>query len=301
MKHALVSGASGLLGSAVVDRLLSAGWRVTALSRAPLARHQTGLTVIPFDLTQDSPSILPTDASAVVHCAAAIPSSYTALEAADALLRINSLGTLRLLSWAKQTGAARFVNCSSHSVYQRPFPYPIPESHPAYPSGHATYYAVSKLAAEVFASSMNSADLTVCSLRFSSLYGPGMKASGVLYHFMASALRSEAPLVQSHPDSLFDFLYVDDAASAITSCLTVDPSHTVYNVGAGCGVTLPALAETCWAVFGPAAKPQIRCDPVSSEPSHTVLDISRAQRDLGYRPAFDLSTGLHAMRRPTSK
>lgn len=298
MKHVIVTGASGFLGSVVTDRLLTEGWKVTALHRSPSSSIQPGVVATSLDLAQESLSTLPTDASAVVHCAAAIPASYNALESADLLLRVNTLGTLRLLAWAKEHGISRFINCSSHAVYQQPAPFPIPESHPAYPSGHATPYAVSKLAAEIFASSMNTECLNVCSLRFSSLYGPGMKASGVLPRFIALASRGEALVIQSNPANLFDFLYVDDAARAIAICLTspLSHAHTIYNIGAGQGVTLPVLAETCWSVFGPSGAPLVRLGDSSASPTHSVLDIARAQQELGYSPAFDLPAGLHEIK-----
>jgi UDP-glucose 4-epimerase len=301
MTHVLITGAAGFLGSAVVNCLLADGWKVTALVRSQQRRELPGLTTASFDLAQSSLAGLPTDVSAVVHCAATVPARFNDLEDAETLLRTNSLGTLRLLDWAKKNGIPRFVNCSSFSIYQRPAPLPIPESHPAYPSGHATFYAVSKLAAETYASSMNSAEFRVCSLRFSSLYGPGMKASGVLPSFIALASRGEAITVAANPASLFDFLYVDDAARAITACLTESPVHTVYNIGAGCGVTLPVLAKTCWAIFGPPATPLIHLDAPSTSPSHSVLDIKRAQQDLGYSPAFDLSAGLQQMKAHTDQ
>ncbi len=296
MNHVLVTGASGFLGLAVVNRLLADGCKVTALARSPMDRSRQNLMTELFDLTQSSFADLPTKVSAVIHCAAAIPTRFDDLEGAEKLLQINSLGTLRLLDWAKQSGIPRFVNCSSFSIYQRPAPLPIPESHPAYPSGHATYYAVSKLAAETYASSMNSREFIVCSLRFSSLYGPGMKASGVLPNFITLAIRGESIKIATNPASQFDFLYVDDAARAIVACLTEYPSYTVYNIGAGRGVTLPELAENCWAAFGLATAPLIHWDDASSSVSHFVLDIARAQQDLGYSPAIDLSSGLHQMK-----
>lgn len=296
MKHVIVTGASGFLGSVVASHLLAQGWKVTALNRSRLHSNQPGLEAIALDIAQDPLSVLPTDASAVVHCAAAIPASYADLEGADTLLRVNGLGTLRLLAWAKQHGISRFINCSSHAVYQQPVPLPIPESHPAYPSGHATYYAVSKLAAEIYVSSMNGEGFYVCSLRFSSLYGSGMKASGVLPRFIASASRGEALVIRSDPASLFDFLHVDDAARAISACLTRPLSHTVYNIGAGQGTTLQMLAEKCWAEFGPPEAPLIRWDHPSASPTHSVLDITRAQQNLGYRPLTGLAAGLHQIR-----
>lgn len=296
MKHALVTGASGFLGSTVVNHLLADGWKVTALARSSPGRGRPGLTTESFDLTQNSFAGLPTDASAVIHCAAVIPSSFNDLEDAETLLQTNSLGTLRLLDWAKRNDISRFINCSSFSVYQRPAHFAIPENHPTYPADRATYYAVSKLAAEIYASSMNSNEFRVSSLRFSSLYGPRMKASGVLPGFIALASRGEAIRIATNPASLFDFLYVEDAASAIDACLTGSLSYTVYNIGAGHGVTLTELAEKCWAVFGPPSTPLIYMGDSSTSVLYSVLDITRAQQDLGYSPAFDLPAGLRQMK-----
>lgn len=296
MKHVLVSGASGLLGSATVQYLLAQGWRVTGLVRRPQPSTVTGLRVIPFDITKDELSNLPPDVTAVVHCAAFIPTNFNDPSAAKAMLDVNAWGTLRLLNWAKEVGVTRFVHCSSHSLYKRPVPLPIPEDHPVYPTSHASYYAVSKLAAEVYASSMNTASFVVCSLRFPSLYGADMKQYGVLPQFVSQALLAAPFDINTAPDSQFDFLFVDDAAQAISLCLENSISFTVYNIGSGRGVTLPELARACWQVFGPPTPPIIRYTSLHSETSHTVLDITRACNDIGYAPRYDLLAGLQAMK-----
>lgn len=296
MRHVLVTGASGLLGSAVVKCLLASDWKVTAVARSPWQNVQGGLTVIPCDLAKDELDVLPSDAFAVVHCAAYIPNNFSNAAEATTLLQVNGLATLRLLAWAKKAGVSRFINCSSYSLYQQPVPFPIPETHPVYPTGHAVYYATSKLVAEIFATSMDSSDFRVCSLRFSSLYGPAMKESGILKHFATLASKGQDFIVKSHPHSLFDFLYVIDAVQAISLCLIKSPIYTIYNVGAGRGVTLPALALACWEVFGPLKAPLVHFNGSSSEPTHSILDISRAQQDIGYEPSFDLLAGLQEMK-----
>ncbi|MCK4598785.1 NAD(P)-dependent oxidoreductase [Candidatus Bipolaricaulota bacterium] len=298
MKRILVTGASGLLGATVVKTLINSDYSVVAACRtldsAPLVGD---IQVITLDLLNEKDwASLPKNIDAVAHCAAYVPTRFNDAAMSDTLWRVNGLGTLKLLKWAKENGVAQFIYCSSHSIYRRPAPYPITEEHSVYPSGGTAYYAISKLAGEVFASCMRSDSFNVCSLRMPSLYGARMKKSGVLYHFVTQARAGKTIKIMSSLDSLFDFLYVQDAAYAIQLCLAKSPKQAYYNIGSGKAITLKELAEACWAIFAPHSPVSIFIEADETAPIYNVLDISRAQRELDYQPAFDIWTGLRDMK-----
>jgi nucleoside-diphosphate-sugar epimerase len=300
MKRVLVTGASGSLGAAVVRTLVEAGESVVATCRVPSeAPRMQALQTLPLDLIQDTGwDQLPTTIDAIVHCTAYVPAHYSAAPGeVDRLWKANGLGTLKLLMWAKAHGVAEFIYCSaSHSIYQRPFPYPVTEDHPVYPDGPGTFYTLSKFVGEVFVSLFRDS-LQVCNLRLSSLYGP-RKTVGVVHQFVTQAQAGHPLMIRTHPESLFDLLYVQDAAEAVRLCLTNLPMRTIYNIGAGHGTTLVQLAEACREIFGSAqSPPHLHIEPSDASPVHSVLDITRAQNELGYRPAFDIRSGLRDMKK----
>jgi nucleoside-diphosphate-sugar epimerase len=293
MSRVLLTGASGLLGLAVLSLLRQQGDEVVAAVRQPPAQGQDGVQYVAFDLSEpESWYHLPPEVDAVIHCGALIPDHFGDLSQADRLWQVNGLGTLQLLTWARNNQIPRFVNCSSYIVYARPLPYPVTEDHATYPAGHATPYAVSKLAGELFATSLNSPGFQVCSLRFPSLYGPGMKAAGVLHRFIGQAAASEVIHLNTHPETQFDFVDTRDAAQAVYKAVTVLPHHTVYNAGSGRGATLREVAEAAWTVFGPGTPIRLTVAADLPPPAHAVLDISRARQDIDYQPACDIRSGL---------
>lgn len=127
MKHVLVTGAGGLVGTAVVDRMLAAGWRVTATdlptaeNRRSFARRpkSAALAVQWADLTDEHEvRVLLSDVrpDVVVHLAAVIPPTCYA---APRLARAVNVDAVRLLVDAATRVAEppRFVLASSMAVY----------------------------------------------------------------------------------------------------------------------------------------------------------------------------------------
>ncbi len=301
MSHVLLTGATGLLGSYILPALRAAGHNVTITTRSGQIRYpDPGVTAVTLDLENGQGwQQLPSTVDVVIHSAALIPASFTDLAQADRLWQVNGLGTLRLLQWAKEHGACRFIYISSHSVYARPYPYPIPETHATYPAGHATPYALSKLAGELFATSFHRDDFQVCSLRLPTLFGPGMAQGGILSRFIHLATTGQPIHITAHPDSLFDFLYVANAVQAVLAAVTAVCQHTVYNIGSGQGVMLPELATAVWSIYAPKTSPQISVATGDLPVAHAVLDITHAKQDLQYQPVYSLSMALHEMKSTT--
>lgn len=116
MSVALVTGATGLLGSHVVDRLLGSGWEVRALVRSPARAawlESRGAVLVPGDLVD--PASIRTAASGcdgVIHAAARVSASGTEAEFHAG----NVAGTANVLRAAERAGA-RMVHVSSTAVY----------------------------------------------------------------------------------------------------------------------------------------------------------------------------------------
>jgi UDP-glucose 4-epimerase len=296
MKRVLVTGASGLLGSAVVRLLIQSGFEVIATYFRRPQNLPDAVESIELDLAGETGwNVLPRNIDAVVHAAALIPERVDDLSVADRLWKVNALGAQRLARWARENGVRRFVQCSTYSIYSRPMPFPANENHAAYPAGSAAPYAVSKLAGEIFVTSLNTPAFRICNLRFSSIYGAAMLPTGVLYRFLTAARNGEQPQFKAHPYSQFDFVYVQDAAAAIRLALMASPQHLHYNVGAGRGVTLPQLAQEIWSVFAPDQKLEIPDQIEAVALNHAVIDIARAKQELGYQPAYAIRAGLIEM------
>lgn len=150
MTRALVTGATGLVGSYIVERVLADGWSVRALVRDPHAATwlgDLGAELARGDLA-DHESLLAAmgGCDTVFHCAALIAASgdWSSFE------RANIAGTRAVVDAAASIGA-RLVHTSSVAVYGGAARYrsaPTDEDTPLAPLPEHSYYARSKREAE---------------------------------------------------------------------------------------------------------------------------------------------------------
>ena len=167
-------------------------------------------------------------------------------------------------------------------------------------------YAASKLNGEHLAASWaRETESRVSALRFHNVYGPGMPRNtpyaGVAAIFRSALERGEAPTVFEDGLQRRDFIHVHDIATAVSAAagaLSGQPPFTAYNVGSGTVHTIGDVAtELSRAYDGPApvTTGQYRLGDVR----HITASSERVRDDLGWKPTYDLSTGLAELLRST--
>jgi nucleoside-diphosphate-sugar epimerase len=205
----LVSGATGFIGSHVVQRLAAANHTVVATGRSPQIRGHSQHLVA--DLAKDCLNSLVHECDAVVHCAArAAPWGGRAL-----FWRDNVLATERLLEAARRAGTVRrFVHLSSPSIY---FQYQnrqnITEEF-APPKRWATHYAETKWESECRVREMPMLGPII--LRPRAVFGPRDRA--IVPRILAAAKRGFLPLPNGGRASI-DITYVDNVVTAVEQAL----------------------------------------------------------------------------------
>lgn len=292
----LVTGACGMLGSHVVDRLAAAGVEVVALDVAdPLPGHGSrapGVRPVRADLTRPEQwRAEMAGCTAVVH-AAALLTSATGVRPRDGVL-VNVVATHDLLAAAVAAGVGRFVLVSSGSVYGTATgPAPLTEDHPL---RGTSFYAVSKISAELQCTAFTAAHGLACTvLRMGSLYGPGLQRRGAIAPHLLGALDAvdagRRPTLPGAPDATRDLVFVEDAAECVTRALTAEPA--VLNVGTGVAVRNADLVRALLAQYGSTTEPV--WEPGPGSPSRRY-DPTRARAVLGYAPSTPLPDGLRAL------
>ena len=103
--------------------------------------------------------------------------------------------------------------------------------------------------------------------------------------------------IEKGGDARTDVIYNDDAAHGIFCALTASaPPGSVYNIGAGYGLTLGQFADAVRETY-PEARAEIGPGTQYLHPAttgHCVMDISRARDELGYAPRYDERTMVPA-------
>ncbi|OLY93899.1 UDP-N-acetylglucosamine 4-epimerase [Cnuella takakiae] len=209
---------------------------------------------------------------------------------------VNIGGTLQIFEAARQAGIRRVVYASSSSVFG---------DHPALPKveeqtgSPLTPYAVTKLVAELYAGvfALNYG-MEFIGLRYFNVFGPRQNPDGpyaaVVPRFVDAVLSNEPPLING--DGLYsrDFTFVGNAVEAnLLALTTTNPEalNQVYNIGVGQRACLNDLLETIKELAGSDLVPQY--GPVRpGDVAHSLADIGKAGRLLGYRPTVNLREGL---------
>lgn len=177
MRTALVTGATGYVGSHLVPTLLRAGWRVRACGRRNRpAWLPPEVAYDRVDLTLAAP---PMEGVTHVFHLAGTSSTFGSPEEVE---RSNVIGTRTVAAAAAAAGVERFVHVSSTAVYGErvPLPLPVTEGTTPHPSRG---YGLAKLLAEEEVLRQAERGLAVTILRPTTVYGPGcvkLLASAVL-------------------------------------------------------------------------------------------------------------------------
>src|SRR4051812_9573900 len=296
----LVTGGAGFIGSHVVSRLLSAGREVRVLDNMSTGRRSNlsgvagEVELITADV-RDLPVVQGAmrGCDAVVHLAA-LPSVPRSIDDPAATHHANATGTLHVLLAARDAGVSRVVFASSSSIYGAVAELPKRESLTPLP---ISPYAVSKLAAEHYCRSFFEVfGLETVALRYFNVFGPRQDAesvyAAVIPRFIQAYREGTPPVIFGDGEQSRDFTYVDNVAEANLAALgKAGVGGRVYNVACGARVTLKELAMSIRRETGATVAP-VHSPPTPGDVRHSVADVSRARRELGYEPVVTLDEGL---------
>lgn len=248
MKY-LVTGACGLIGSAVARRLLSEGASVSTidnLSTGNLENLPSGVDFIEGDC-QDSQAVSQLNNEsydAILHIAG---QSSAEISYDDPVydVQTNTQSTLMLLDYAKKTGCMKFIYASSVSVYGDGQIQPVREDSPTVPN---SFYAVGKLASENYLRIYSKYGISTTSLRLFNVFGPGQNMKnlrqGMVSIYLAQAIKNKKIIVKGSGDRFRDQVYIDDVVDAFTSA--IDFNHEGYgcfNIGTGRATTVNQVID----------------------------------------------------------
>lgn len=281
MPDILVTGATGLLGSRLVADLATDHDVVAIARRPPADGAGAGVRWITHDLRSPSlPSGLPAKIDVVVHLAQAREFREFPSRATD-IFAVNVASTALLADWACRAGARSLVLASTGGLY-RPGADPCREDEPVGGPEVPSFYAASKLAAEMLVRAY-ATEMTVTVLRPFFIYGRGQENSMLLPRLVGS-VRTGTPVRLDGPYGMrFNPVHVSDAARAVSAAVASDESGVV-NIAGPEVLTLRAAVEVLGERLGKEPCFDVRHDVV---PNDFVADISTMSARLG-RPTTRL-------------
>ncbi len=283
--QAVVTGGAGFIGSNLVDSLLARGDEVTVVDNFASGKRENlspAATLLEHDIREP----FAVSADVIFHLAAQAD-VQTSMKRPEYDAAVNVVGTVNVLQAAPgaqvifaSSGGAGYGECVEPASEETPF---LPESP----------YGIAKKCGEEYLAGWNRIHGTShVSLRFANVYGPRQDSGlegGVVAIFLERLARGEETLIFGDGSQSRDFVYVTDV---VESLLTVaGAGGGPFNVGTGNGLTVSELHRACAAVAGVAAEPRHEVARLG-DIQRSVLDVSRIERERGWRAQVTLEDGL---------
>ena len=296
-KLAVVLGGAGFLGSHLTEALLARGRSVRVFDRENVdLRNLDGISgdwhFLGGDFLSEADQRRAIDgAHTLFHL---ISTTIPATSNQDPVFDVetNMLASVRLLDLARRQGVTRVVFVSSGgTVYGRPSQLPVAETHPTDP---LVSYGVIKLAIEKYLALYSHLyGLSSRVLRLSNPYGPHQNpkgAQGAASVFLARVHAGMPVTIWGDGSVVRDYIYVTDAVEGILAANGQEKTG-IYNIGSGVGTSLNDLVAEIREVTGREFEVEYLPGRPFDVPA-SVLDISRARDDLGWKPRIPLRQGL---------
>ena len=302
----LVTGAAGFIGSHLAENLLRLGQTVIGLDNFSTGRRENvahlDLRLIEGDIRSlDTCREACRGADVVLH-QAALGSVPRSIDKPVATHESNVNGFLNMLLAARDAGVGRFVYASSSAVYGDDDTMPKVE----HKTGKAmSPYGLSKQVNEQYAGVFATCyGFQSAGLRYFNVFGPRQDPdhpyASVIPAWLGALLRGQTAYINGDGSISRDFCHVDNVVQANLLAATVeDPAalNQAYNVAHGEQTTLTELFELIRMLLAPRL-PHLRTAravhraPRRGDLPRSLADIGKAVKLLGYRPGFNLQSGL---------
>jgi UDP-glucose 4-epimerase len=304
MEKMAVTGGAGFIGSNLTEYLINKGFAVTVVDNLSTGRKENfsdwadkagdRFQFIQADIN-DTDQLLQAfkDVTYVFH-QAALPSVGRSIANPTATQYNNINGTLSVLLAARDSGVKRVVAASSSSIYG---------DHPGLPKKEEIIgrvlspYALSKFVTEEYLSLFYRLyGLETVALRYFNIFGPRQdpksEYAAVIPRFSTCLLSQKAPTIYGDGEQSRDFTYIANVLDANWRAATSpNVAGEAFNIACGAQISLnqlvgklnQLLASQIKPVYEPGRKGDVR---------HSLADISKASKMLGYSPAVTLDAGL---------
>ena len=290
--RAVVTGGAGFIGSHVVEALLARGDEVTVvddLSNGKRENVPEGARFVERDVREGLAAVFDESRPELCCHLAAQVDVRVSVERPLHDASVNVLGTIAVLEAARAHDAQVVFSSTGGAIYGE-CDAPAPEDSERRPLAP---YGVSKLAGEEYLAAYNRLYGTRhVSLRYGNVYGPRQDPhgeAGVVAIFFGRLAEGEAPRIFGDGLQTRDYVYAGDVARATLDAAGHDGG--VFNVGTGIETSVLELYEVCRRVAGSEVE-AVKAPARLGELQRSVLDISLAQRELGWRPEVTLEEGL---------
>jgi UDP-glucose 4-epimerase len=307
MNSYLVTGGAGFIGSNIAAKLIDRGDKVYIiddLSSGFEHNIPSNAIFIKGDISDQGTMLnLPIreELTAVFHFAAQ-PSGERSFDNPYRDINVNLCGTYNTLMSAKKFGSRRFIFASSMSVYGDvpQESYIVSEDEVCQPT---SYYGINKFTSEKVISIFSATeDIRATSFRIFNTYGPGQNMlnmkQGMASIYISYLINNKKIQVKGSLDRFRDFIFIDDVVDVFINSENDERTFgQVFNLGTGIKTTVKNLLELIMHTFEISnfddwvyVQGCTKGDILGCVANTTKIEL------MGWKPQFDLETGLKQMR-----
>lgn len=311
MKHIVITGGAGFIGSALSRRFLKDGYAVTAVDNLLTSTYSNLESLLPnerFSFVKQNVSecleasqmafIKKYGLDGVLHFACpASPIDFSRIP--FDILEVDSIGTKNTVALARRLNA-RYLLASTSEIYGDPLEHPQKEEYRGNVStmGPRACYDEAKRFAEAYVSTAHRPPVNLNSavIRIFNTYGPGMRENDgrVIPDFCSRALSKKALRIHGDGKQTRSFCYIDDLVEGIVRLFHSD-CQDVVNLGSAEEWKIDEVAKMLQEISEDLTgfRPEIIHTPArEDDPRKRRPDLSRAMEYLGWRPKVSLKDGL---------
>lgn len=297
---ALVTGSAGFIGSHLVERLVCDGHEVVGFDNFANG-FASNVETVAGEYSFIEGDIRDLDAVAramrgveVVFHEAALGSVPRSIADPRTSYDVNVMGTLAVLTAARDAGVRRVVYASSSSVYGDAL---VSPKHEALTPDPRSPYAVTKLSAEqtcgIFTRMYG---LETVSLRYFNVFGPRQNPvsqyAAVVPKFLTALTQGTRPTVFGDGEQSRGFTYVDNVVNGnLLAAMVAETSGRVINLASPATITVNEMLRQMGALLGVDPDP-IYAPPRPGDIRDSLADITIAREVLGFVPAVAFAEGL---------
>jgi len=305
MKTVVVFGATGTVGAYTCMHLKECGYCVVAVGHRETDNgffEQNGMKYRSVDICNKAEfERLPNKSvDVIIHLAGLLPARMKGYDP-QRYVDVNVTGTLNILEYSEMVRPFKFIYsqsiadvahlCGSQKLISSDADtsFPLNNDH--------TVYSITKTAAvNLIQHYAEKVGFKYYILRFPNIYlyhpNPKYYVDGVekwqgyrlLIH---KAQRCEPITIWGNPNVERDIVYVKDCTQIIEKCISSNAASGYYNVGTGVGISLKEQVEGIVSVFANSGKhSEIFYDDNRPDAPEYIFDISKTERELGYKPQY---------------
>ncbi|MCB0326843.1 MAG: GDP-mannose 4,6-dehydratase [Bdellovibrionales bacterium] len=303
MKHCVVTGGAGFIGSHIVESLVNLGHSVRVVddfSSGQLLNLHKVLgsdrveviegSIVDADLCKD----IMKGQDYVFHHAAKV-SVPESIENPQLYYEVNIQGTMNMLEACRlENGFRRFINVGSSAAYGRCEIFPIKETQPV---NTLSPYALTKYIQEMLCFTYSeSYGLETINLRYFNVYGERQNIdspyAAVIPIFVVKHIRNQPLVVFGDGKQTRDFVHVSDVVRANLCAMNAKEAQgQVYNIAGGSTISVLDLVHLVGKVSGKEGVVEYR-ESRKGEVLHSHASIEKAKRELHWEPQCFLEEGV---------